>query len=246
MKNPLKKSTLFLGLCLCLHISIAQSPYKLSPELDLPIVAGELTLFTINLGLSKKTPKLTPKDTIGLNMMDLPAIDRKVVYNWSKRPQRQSDFLLRSSPVVPLSLPLLAGSNSRHRMGNTYAIVLEGMLASYTITELSKLLVKRKRPYVYGKSQFNGNLFDKNSLKSFFSGHTSFTATNYFMGAKMFNDFYPESKLKSAVWGTAIIIPAITAWKRVKGGKHFITDVLTGYIVGALVGIFMPEIHRKL
>ena len=131
-------------------------------------------------------------------------------------------------------------------MGVTYAIVLEGMLATYTLTELTKLLAKRRRPYVYGLSQFDGELFTQNSRKSFFSGHSSYTAVNYYLGAKMFNDFYPDSKWKPLVWSSAAILPAITAWKRVQGGKHFVTDVLVGYIAGALIGILIPELHRNL
>ncbi|MEM7104921.1 MAG: phosphatase PAP2 family protein [Bacteroidota bacterium] len=239
-----------LTLCLCIILfsvqtAFAQSPYSLSKSKDIPIIIGETALFGLTIGLNKKSPELSPDDTIGLDIMNIPAIDRKIVYNWSKRAQRQSDVLLHTSPIAPLAFPLVAGNNSRKELGVTYVIAFEGMLASYTLTELTKLIVKRKRPYVYGKSDFRGNLFGKESWKSFFSGHTAFTATNYYMAAKMFNDFYPDSNWRPVVWSTAAIVPAITAWKRVQGGKHFVTDVVVGYVVGAAVGILIPEIHRR-
>ena len=179
-------------------------------------------------------------------MMKIPGIDRNVVYNWSPSARKTSDILLRSSPLIQIALPLIAGKESRSQMGVTYLIVLEGMAATYAVTEVTKLLARRKRPYVYGQSSFDGNMFTKNSQKSFFSGHSSNTASNYFLAAKMFNDFYPDSNAKTAIWATAAIIPAITAWNRVRAGKHFFTDVIVGYVVGAAVGILIPELHRRL
>ncbi|MEM6726372.1 MAG: phosphatase PAP2 family protein, partial [Bacteroidota bacterium] len=129
-------------------------------------------------------------------------------------------------------------------IGFTYTIALVGMLASYTLTDINKFWVRRKRPYVYGKSSYDGNPFGPESLKSFFSGHTGFTATNYFMTAKMFSDFYPDSNWRPVVWSTAAIIPAFTGWKRIQAGKHFTTDVIVGYLVGAAVGFFLPELHK--
>ncbi|MEO1438481.1 MAG: phosphatase PAP2 family protein [Bacteroidota bacterium] len=242
--NPARLLFLLLTL-LCLgQITKAQSPYQLTTKGDIPLAIGGSTLLGVTIALNKKTPALSLKDTIGLNVMDLPSIDRRVVYNWSTKAQKQSDVLLYTSPIAPLVFPLVAGGNSRQDIGVTYAIALEGMLLSYSLTELTKLIVRRKRPYVYGKSAYRGDPFNRNSLKSFFSGHTGFTATNYFMTAKMYSDFYPNSNWRPVVWGTAAIIPGIVAWKRVKAGKHFITDVLVGYIVGAGVGILLPEVHK--
>lgn len=224
----------------------AQSPYGLSPAVDIPILTGEGILLSIDIALNKKSTPITPLDTAKLSLLRIPSMDRQVVQNWSLSAKKSSDILLRSSPLVPIALPLLAGNTSRHKMGVSYLIVLEGMLATYTVTEITKLLVKRKRPYVYGRSNYQGNRFSKDAQKSFFSGHASFTAVNYFLGAKMFHDFYPDSDWRPVVWSTAAIIPAFTAWKRVKAGKHFVTDVLVGYAVGALFGVLIPELHRGL
>ncbi len=235
-----------LSLTLSLQLTFSQSPYDLSTGTDLPILGGEAILFGIDIALHKKFPAVQPEDTIGLNLLKIPGIDRHVVKNWSPAAHRTSNFFLRTFPVIPIALPLVAGRTSRHKMGVTYLMVFEGMLATYTLTELTKLLAKRKRPYVYGRSAFNENPFTQNAQKSFFSGHSSYTAVNYYMGAKMFSDFYPDSDMEPVVWATAAIIPAITAWKRVQAGKHFVTDVLVGYAVGALVGVLIPEIHRGL
>jgi membrane-associated phospholipid phosphatase len=46
------------------------------------------------------------------------------------------------------------------------------------------------------------------------------------------------------VWGAAAIIPAVVAYFRIKAGKHFLTDNLVGYAVGATVGVLVPRLHQ--
>ena len=47
------------------------------------------------------------------------------------------------------------------------------------------------------------------------------------------------------MWTGAAIVPALVGFTRVKAGKHYWTDVLTGYAVGALVGTLTPFLHRR-
>ena len=65
-----------------------------------------------------------------------------------------------------------------------------------------------------------------------------------FLTAKMYHDFYPESDARPYVWASAALIPAITGYLRVRGGKHYLTDVLVGYGVGAAIGILVPQLHK--
>ncbi|MEM9023429.1 MAG: phosphatase PAP2 family protein, partial [Bacteroidota bacterium] len=40
-------------------------------------------------------------------------------------------------------------------------------------------------------------------------------------------------------------VPATTGLMRVLAGKHFPTDVITGYAVGGAIGFLVPHLHRK-
>lgn len=71
------------------------------------------------------------------------------------------------------------------------------------------------------------------------------TAANTFFFAEIFSEYYPESKWKPVVWGGAIAIPAVTGYLRVRGGRHYPTDVIAGYALGAAVGYFIPKLHEK-
>lgn len=84
----------------------------------------------------------------------------------------------------------------------------------------------------------------KSARYSFFSGHTSSAAAMSFFTAKVFSDYFPDSKWKPLVWTMAATLPALTGYFRIKGGKHYPTDVIMGYTVGALIGFFVPYIHQ--
>ena len=47
------------------------------------------------------------------------------------------------------------------------------------------------------------------------------------------------------VWGVAAAIPATVGYLRIKSGKHFLSDNIVGFAVGAASGILIPEIHKK-
>ncbi len=50
---------------------------------------------------------------------------------------------------------------------------------------------------------------------------------------------------KIALWSFSAYIPALTGYFRVKAGKHFTTDVMAGYAVGAFTGWLIPHLHKK-
>ena len=45
--------------------------------------------------------------------------------------------------------------------------------------------------------------------------------------------------------GAAALVPAAVAYNRIEAGKHFLTDNLVGYAVGATMGILVPQLHKK-
>lgn len=249
--SSLVRLPVMLLLLLLGTISLAQSPYRLSGSVDLPIGISGTAIYTTSIILDRKSAVPGPEDynrldPARINFLD--KIDPKTTQRYDMGAHRFSNVFLYGSSALPILAPLLAGDPSRHKMGVTYLIVLEGVLANAGLTNLTKVLARRPRPYTYGNVPESvlrqSVLYSRNSVRSFFSGHTSIVASNSFMAAKMLNDFYPDSKLKPAIWATAVALPAITGYLRVKAGKHFTTDVLVGLIAGAAVGWIIPELHR--
>ena len=157
--------------------------------------------------------------------------------------QSVSDIFLYGSFISTVSF--LSRKKSRNEIGNILALWGEASLLNGSITYLSKFSIRRIRPFAYNPSVDISKKQSVNAKISFFSGHTSITATNTIFIAKVFNDLYPESKWKNIIWGTAIVIPAITGYLRVKGGRHYPTDVISGALVGGLVGFMVPHWHRS-
>jgi hypothetical protein len=114
-----------------------------------------------------------------------------------------------------------------------------------TLYSLTAGSVRRSRPLVYSTEAPLEKRMEKGSQRSFFAGHTAATASATFFTAKVFSDFNPDSRAKPYVWTAAAVIPAVVGYYRYQGGRHFITDNLVGYVVGAGVGILVPHLHKK-
>ena len=122
----------------------------------------------------------------------------------------------------------------------------ETVLINLTITNITKKLVKRTRPLAYNPNFSLSEKTTENARVSFFSGHTSHTASLSFLIAKVMTDYHPHAKngIKIGIWSFAAAVPAVTGYLRVRAGKHFPTDTITGLIAGGLVGILVPHFHR--
>jgi hypothetical protein len=121
---------------------------------------------------------------------------------------------------------------------------LETMALSNTLFTTTISQVTRFRPLVYD-SDGNPDRTKQHSTNSFYAGHTSNTAAATFFVAKIFHDYNPDSRLRPVIWGTAAAIPAAVGYFRLKAGKHFLSDNIVGYMVGAGCGILVPQLHKK-
>ncbi len=241
---PCFKLILFTIFIFTSVISYGQSPYELSWKKDAPLLGGgmlgQITAF--GLIVNKITP-LTVEEIEALNRNDINSFDRKVTDDFSSKSRGHSDLFLYSSLTYPFLLML--DKNMRQDFIPLGVMTLEAVVINGAMTTLIKGLAKRPRPFMYNPAIDLEQKQNRNGQLSFYSGHTSNVAALSFFTAKVFTDYYPESKWKPAVWTVAAILPAATGYLRVKGGKHFPTDVMTGYIAGGLVGYLIPQIHKK-
>jgi len=219
-----------------------QSPYNLSYKLDIPVISAGLGLNFAYFMLDKKTPSLSETQISMLNRNDIPAIDRSASYNWSKPSALASDVLMYSAIASPSFL--LIDKDIRKDGLKIGAIWAETMALTTGITNLTKVLVKRTRPYVYNPDAPLEYKLRNDAQYSFFSGHTSVTASMCFMTAKIYSDYHPNSKALPYIWAGAAIVPAATAFLRWRAGKHYFTDVLIGYVTGAAIGFLVPHLHK--
>lgn len=234
----------FFFLAISLHV-FAQSPYEVSIKRDIPI----LTMgFVGGLGSVYADFNITPLVPEQVNQRinnpyDINKFDRRAINYYSLTAQKSSDILLYSSYTYPFLF--LISKKTRSDFLPIGIMTAEAFLINGSLTAFTKGFAKRARPFVYNPDVDIDEKLRKNARLSFYSGHTSVVSTLSFFSARVYSDYYPNSKWKPAIWTAAAVIPAATGYFRVKGGKHFPTDVITGYITGGLIGYFVPVLHRK-
>ncbi len=127
-------------------------------------------------------------------------------------------------------------------VGTDFMILLQSIAWNGVITEALRLLVQRPRPFVYNDP---GRLGAQPShYTSFISGHTSFTAT---AGASLVFTLAGRGAPLLLTAGIATLTTALviaTGVFRILAGRHFMTDVLIGALVGLLISFTVAFFHR--
>lgn len=218
-----------------------QSPFKLSFGIDLPISINAVGIAAGShiIGFNKQLP--TEQSILLLNRNAINKFDRGATFQYSRTAGYASDGCMYLSMGLPLLH--LANPNARKDFGKITVMWAEVFVLNYALTNLLKETVARKRPLLYNPEVPMDRKLKRDNFKSFFSGHTSTTASMSFFFAYTFHKYNPGSKWRPVVWSLSAALPAVTGLLRYKAGKHYWTDIITGYIVGALVGVGVPWLH---
>lgn len=228
--------------CLSQNNNLPQ--YHLNTKRELTLFSSSFTGLGLAHFLRLQKPILTEDKINNLGHPDfLFGFDTYSTKQNNKTARRNSDYGLHFSIVAPTLL--LLSPIARKNIKPMAIILVETGLTTSALTTLTKETVRRKRPYVFNPEVSLANKTKRDATSSFFSGHTSFTTAMCFPSASMYAKYHPKSKAKYFVWATAAAIPALVGYWRIKGGRHYTTDVVVGYIIGASVGILIPEIHTK-
>lgn len=227
---------------LCASTASAQqrSPYYLSLKRDL--LYGGAAAGSVALGevLRTRTPDIVLAD---LKLGNIPSFDLAATRNSSTSARAASDNALYASSGLPLLL--LAGRDSRQDAGKLAVLFAETMALNQGLTNIVKSSAKRPRPYVFDENLDPATIIRSNDRASFLSGHTSTSAAAGFFFARTFADYYPDSKLKPYTWALGAGLPALTGYLRIRAGQHYPSDVIAGYVLGAVIGYAVPALHRK-
>ena len=130
-----------------------------------------------------------------------------------------------------------------HLAENT-TIVLEAMSTAMTMNQITKFFAGRQRPCAHFGLDKERPCFSDgsdNNLSSF-SGHATFTtslAVANGMVATM-----RQYRLAPLVWASGAVIAVSTSYLRLAADKHYLSDVVTGTVIGAAVGFFIPYLFH--
>jgi membrane-associated phospholipid phosphatase len=222
--------------------------YKISWKVDAPVTGAGLGLSVLGLYLIKNKDYLNDMQAAAKNRNDVPSFDRGNAGFYSQKDNDASYVPFFTSFATPVVV-MLINKNERQQAGKILVMYTEALAVTSTLYTITAGSVDRSRPLVYPDK--NGNFRaplskreSNNSQRSFYAGHTAASAAGSFFAAKVFCDLNPDSKFKPVIWVIAAALPAVTAYYRYESGEHFLSDNILGYVLGAGVGILVPQFHK--
>jgi membrane-associated phospholipid phosphatase len=172
------------------------------------------------------------------------SLDENVKRNFSDRAAALSDATLAVTIVAPVLLELPRGWNGD--TGRHLLLYGEAISANLFVHSLTKYLVQRPRPYNYHSDPRVAEWAreaGKDSHVSFYSGHASTSFAAAVAGSYLFASGAADREIKAMVWLFEVTLASATANLRVRAGRHFYSDVVTGAIVGSAIGFLVPALH---
>ena len=234
------------GMCPGGEIEHHHRPYEMKFLKELPYVGLGMVLTGISFytEYNNAVQPYTEAQLLNLDKNNINSFDRGATSNWSPTAHKASNILISTATFLPIMF--VANHHTRADLIPLTVMTVEVLLINFGATILTKNLVNRARPLTYNANVPLKERINATSRESFFSGHSSHTTAASIFMAKVVTDYHPNMKkeIKIGIWTTMITLPAVTAYLRVKAGKHFPTDVIVGYLVGGAIGYLVPQIHK--
>jgi membrane-associated phospholipid phosphatase len=155
----------------------------------------------------------------------------------SKDPHRFPESVFLTRMVVTSAAGLFFGADTYNSYKHTI-IFYKAVMYNHAITELIKNLTHRDRP-------------DESDNRSFFSGHTSlaFVTSSFLFNEtddlldKHIRDDELRFGLKAASFAALYGWAGYVGYSRMRDNKHYLSDVLTGAVVGTAIGLYFHNLY---
>ena len=134
-----------------------------------------------------------------------------------------------------MALPglLMLNKNIRKDWKEFLTMYFEAHTVSAGLYLIPAFNISKARPLAYNPNHPIELRSGESTNNAFYSGHVSSTAVSSFFMARVYDDYHDLSIGQRALLYTAASIPPIAvAQYRMRAGKHFRTDVMTGFIMG--------------
>ncbi len=227
--------------------TLDQKVYNVRAVVDIPITVAAFATNYWGLRILEQKEPLDSVTIVNLDPNDINAFDRCATQqdaDYAPTAQKISDYGMYAAFALPLLF--LVDKKIRKDWAPLFLMYLETEAIVGNFYSWGAAHVDRIRPLVYHPDIPWGDKIGGGTQTSFYSGHTSSSAAACFFVAKVFCDYHPEwGNKKYLVYGAAAIPPIFIGYYRIKGMKHFPTDVITGFIVGTTTGLLVPHLHKN-
>ena len=153
-------------------------------------------------------------------------------------------------PAAMMGLTALSSANDRaiDRFPVDALLITEATVLAGDLNQLAKFAFARERPFVHYLPRapdairaLTDSPTDDNL--SFFSGHTTL-AFAVATSAGTVNSLRGYS-LAPVVWSAGMTMAVAVAYLRIAADKHYLSDVITGAVVGSIVGVGVPLLFHS-
>jgi membrane-associated phospholipid phosphatase len=153
-------------------------------------------------------------------------------------------------PAALMGLTALSEANDRAigRFPVDALLITEATVIAGDVNQLAKFAFARERPFVHFLPRapdviraLTDSPSDDNL--SFFSGHTTL-AFAVATSAGMVNTLRGY-RLAPLVWGAGMTMAVSVGYLRIAADKHYFSDVMTGAVVGSIIGVGIPLIFHS-
>jgi membrane-associated phospholipid phosphatase len=218
----------------------AGGKFALSPTLDGVLSGSGVVLLGTDFLIQKKLYQKPAHYDGGMrDVSEVNALDRLLMRPYDKTLStlgKAACYVSLLTPAVLLAIPV-------KEWGTIGVMYAESVLLSFGMKELMKSVVYRDRPYLYDASWSSAIADDGDWNCSFVSGHTTMAFTGAAFASYVFSSIYPDSPWKWPVVAGSYALALTTASLRIASGEHFLTDVLSGAVIGTLSGFLVPWAH---
>jgi membrane-associated phospholipid phosphatase len=160
-----------------------------------------------------------------------------------------SDITLASLVLAAPLLDLLDVRTSRGQWAEwleDLLVIGETVLISGAVNQLTKIGVRRPRPRLYDLPAGDPLLSEPDNYLSFYSAHSSTIFSTGIALGMTYWFRHPGSPVRGLPLLGAVAAGLGVASMRVLAGKHFLSDVFVGALLGSVVGVLVPSLHRRV
>lgn len=217
----------------------ATSAGALQP-LDLTLVLTGSSLAGAGLLAASGVAPVSDEQRHALRREELPPIDRELVFPDNPLLGGISDLVAYGQAFVPVGAAAL-GLGSRDAQ-DLLARHYQVLTITYGSSYLIKAAFWRARPFLYFPNVSQWRSADPSNANSFPSSHVAIAFASAAFISTVAGQYWDQGYATMLTVGS-YTLASMSAVLRIAAGRHFMSDVLAGALLGVIVGWGVPTAH---
>ncbi len=212
--------------------------FELTASKDIPLLSAGTVLCTTGI-MADNYFSFPGRDKTKRDISSVNAFDSFFAHSYSKPLDMAASILTYTFSVAPVALAFIPDADWK----TVCVMYAETVLFSQGVKEALKSVVRRYRPYTYYDNQESVSLYVPGDyIKSWPSGHTVTIFAAAVFASYVYSEYNPDSEVPFTLF--CLTVASGVGSLRVLSGNHFVTDVLSGALIGSACGFFVPFVHK--